>query len=324
MVAPSRHPASTAPCGCGRFEHAGSLSEALRGHSEAVIGVAYASDGTLASASYDGTVRLWQAGRRTLGEPLGRHEDRVTAISISPDGTTLASGGFDRTVRLWDMVTRRPTRELGDDRLDSVESIAFSPDGRTLAAADVEGSIWLWEMPGGTLAARLEGHDGAVHGIAFAGDGRTLASAGFDGTVRLWSVAEQEQIGDPLTGHRDPVLSVAFSADGRTLASGGSDGTLRLWDVAEHGAARATRARRGRGGLDRRVRPGRAHARLGGRRRPSPVVGRVAPASRSASRSAIRAPRRREPRVQPRQPHARLGGSPTAPCGSGKSPGADS
>ena len=214
------------------------LSEPLRGHSEAVIGVAYANDGTLASASYDGTVRLWQAGRRNLGEPLGRHEDRVTAISISPDGTTLASGGFDRKVRLWDMVTRRPTRELGDDRLDSVESIAYSPDGRTLAASDVEGSIWLWEMPGGTLAARLEGHDGAVHGIAFAGDGRTLASAGFDGTVRLWSVAEQKQIGDPLTGHRDPVLSVAFSPDGRTLASGGSDGTLRLWDVAEHDAAR--------------------------------------------------------------------------------------
>ena len=77
-------------------------ADPLRGHSRAVIGVAYASDGTLASSSYDGTVRLWDVGKGSrVGEPLGVHEDRVTTVSISPDGRTLASGGFDRTVRLW-------------------------------------------------------------------------------------------------------------------------------------------------------------------------------------------------------------------------------
>ena len=143
-------------------------ADPLRGHAESVIGVAYARDGTLASASYDGTVRLWdRQSLRLLGEPLGAHHDRVTTVSISPDGRTLASGGFDRAVRLWDVVTERSLGQLGEGRIDSIESVAYSPDGSTLAAADVAGSIWLWEVPGGTPVGAAAGsrRRGAEHRV---------------------------------------------------------------------------------------------------------------------------------------------------------------
>ncbi len=71
--------------------------------------VAFSPDGsTLASASQDGTIILWDVKtRRRLGTPLAGHTDAVWGVAFSPDGGTLASASQDGTVILWDVKTRR-------------------------------------------------------------------------------------------------------------------------------------------------------------------------------------------------------------------------
>jgi WD40 repeat protein len=77
--------------------------QTLEGHSGSVSSVAFSHDSTrLASASHDGTVRIWDASSGECLQTLEGHSGSVSSFAFSHDSTRLASASDDRTVRIWD------------------------------------------------------------------------------------------------------------------------------------------------------------------------------------------------------------------------------
>ena len=203
----------------------------FREHTAALTSLAYTADGrTLATASNDATVKLWDVATRTVRATLRGHTAPVEAVALSPDGQTLASAGWDRTVRLWDVATGRLKKTL-EGHASTVFAVAFAPDGQTLASGSSDKSVKLWDLASGKQRTTLEGHQGAVRCVLFSPDGKLLGSGGADGTVAIWDTATGKRLRQ-MPDHNGWIYRLAFSPDGGTVAAGSGDGVVSLWDVA--------------------------------------------------------------------------------------------
>lgn len=217
---------------------AGDLWRILRGHTAAVLSVAFdpvANTLRLISASEDATVRIWDASGNEQLQVMRGHEDVIFCAIVTPDGTRVVSASYDKTIRIWDASDNHATAVLGKHR-DEVWSVAFSPDGARLASGGLtaDPTIRIWDVGTGEMLPGLAGHTRSVRSVVFSPDGTRLASASDDTTARVWNAYTGQQL-LCLEEHSDCVRSVAFSPDDTRLASGSWDRTVRIWDARTGG-----------------------------------------------------------------------------------------
>jgi WD40 repeat protein len=197
-----------------------------------VRSVAFSPDGkTLAAASEENTIRLWDPATQSERAPLQGHTSPVECVAFAPDSRTLASGSADGSLKLWDVAAHREVATL-EGHQGIVYSVAFSSDGTTLISGGADQTVRVWDIAARRQRHCLKGHTRTVWSVAMAPDGKTAASAASSwdkGEVKLWNLASgQERLS--LKGKTAGVRAVAFAPDGTTLATGGMDGVLRLWD----------------------------------------------------------------------------------------------
>ena len=98
-------------------------------------------DGTLYSASWDKTIKVWNADG-TCVRTLKGHTKWGSALAVAPDGT-LYWGSDDKTIKVWNTADGKLLKTL-KGHTDPVQSLALGPDG-TLYSGSKDKTIKVWK-----------------------------------------------------------------------------------------------------------------------------------------------------------------------------------
>ena len=236
----------------------------IKGHKNYVSSVSISPDKRkIASASYDGTVRIWDKDGKELKRLPdnlndGNEKLRARSVGFSPDGKFLAFVIGDNLVRIWDFEKQEELIFNEHPHSDIVRGVSFSSgkDNTILASASEDGRVKLWTLDG-KLLETFEDHAGEkVTSVIFSPDGTKIASADESGVAILRDLDKKvvtakyteyietrntEDIEEEEKKHNycqldfdrlRTIFNLSFSSDGEILALASDDGTVKLWNTS--------------------------------------------------------------------------------------------
>lgn len=213
----------------------------LEGHTGDVQKVAFSPDGKIiASASYDKTIKLWDANTQQELKTLAGHEKVVEVIDFSPDGKYLVSGDRDGNLLLWNIKfsnnqlpnNLKPQKIDGEQYNNSgIAALDFSPDSQQIAVSFYDGKIRIWNVAdfAGEPVIVKDDYQSTIYALNYSPSGENLVLGDNSGNLTIWNLENNSNLVKPRS-HNAGINELTYSPDGQKIVSSSSDGTIKLWN----------------------------------------------------------------------------------------------
>lgn len=213
----------------------GSTPQWLEGHDAAVTAITEDQQGTLVTGGDDYAIWHWGATPRKIGQ----HKGKVTSLAAAPHETVIASASWDGDIVLWPLGQGTP--ETLPYAGAGVNAVGFTPDGRVLFAATSTGDLLRYDMQTRDTPRRIVRHGFGINRLVV---GETWVAYGaVDGGTRVIDPESGEQIAD-FTLDRRPILSMEHHTATGQLAIGDGEGHIMMVDTNDWRITRDFRAMR--------------------------------------------------------------------------------
>ncbi|MDE0400684.1 MAG: trypsin-like peptidase domain-containing protein [Candidatus Poribacteria bacterium] len=237
-------------CGTGldgklRLWDAGTSSELspLSEHTGLTQAVTFSNDGKtiVSGGSEDGTIFLSNVlkilennkgiNNESLQTVLTGNTHGITALALSPAGTTLATGGADGRIHLLDVASRRELKVLKGAQ-GTITALAFAVDGTHLFSGEENGTIRQWNALTGTeVGTGYSTPLGAITALSYSLSNECLAVGDATGTIQFFDPATKRKKAREFFIPHSSITTLIFSDDGSCLVSGSENGTIIVWDM---------------------------------------------------------------------------------------------
>ena len=237
----------------------GELAHELRGHTQAVLDVAFDGADTLYSSGADKQVCCWSVSSGSLVHTFKAGKAAVHRLCLAPDGLHAALGGSAiRLVRRegWKRLARLP------GHAEPVQCLSFSPDGRYLLSSSGDRHLTLWsvsyasasssdalEQSAASLALEADVVSAGFRPGGGSGEGEAPSSYAFfaltaDGRLGVWAVpastlappkkAKKKKAAAPPSARLPPAAGCAVSIAPGEPGAGGEERILCAAFSGEH------------------------------------------------------------------------------------------
>lgn len=198
-----------------------SKERSFKGHTDSVDQLCWhpKSTETLATASLDKTVRIWDTRKSTATSTINTKGENIN-ICWSPDGTAIAVGNKEDVVAFIDSRTRRIIKEISFKF--EVNEISWNKRNDLFFLTSGAGEVHVLSYPSLEPQVVLKAHPATCICIEFDPTKRFFAVGSADAMVSLWD-ADHLCCLRTIPRLEWPARTISFSYDGKMLASASED-----------------------------------------------------------------------------------------------------
>jgi len=171
-------------------------------HTDWITSLAYApaseKDPRVFSASWDGTIKIWDLGQGKVYLSLNSENVPLNCVIVSPDGSLCASGSKEGQAVLYDMSSNGSKIHTFETH-SPINALAFSPKRFWLVAA-TDTSIKIWDLESRKLvndiSVELKSESGKLMktpkclALCWSTDGDSLYAGFSDNIIKAYRVKE--------------------------------------------------------------------------------------------------------------------------------------
>ena len=214
-------------------------------HFGAVTAVGYDARNSerFATASADGTLRIWDANDYTVKMAVvvkeGGPGNRPLCLAYSEDISALLSGWEDGKIRAYEVETgehlwtiENATTKVKTGKPGHVTALLMSNNLRFVICGGQDGDVRVWEMRTRELVSHLKEHTNSVTDLALFDDDVHAISCSRDRSFLCWDLRQEKRVSNH-TQRMGGINAVALSKDQTQVMTVGQEKKITYWDLRE-------------------------------------------------------------------------------------------
>jgi WD40 repeat protein len=215
--------------------------EITAGLTDRIAALRFLSDGKQLIAadgrvSENGTLRIVDAGSRSIAASWTAHGDTIFDLALSGDGKLLATAGGDKLVKIWDLATRKEAARL-EGHVSQVFSLAFDPTGAKLVTGGADQQLKVWDVKTRERVIGLGKHVAAINAVVWVPTGPTVFAVTDGGGLMRYTDLKPHTGAQSSDSAREQKFEsagtdlhcVAATANAERVFAGSYDGHVFVW-----------------------------------------------------------------------------------------------